>query len=275
LASSQEGVDQNLIDRLFLSFLLFSLPYIPFVLLVVTGRTAGSARVASFLPRRLPGMEGDQTNNNPTCRAVGQTEHPPTGEIVGPPAQTDVKDFSAAPPSQDQDDAVRGEKGSHGLDQGGIGQDAAAAAPEDDPLGPGFVDVDGDVGGSGHNETVVDIIAVPCPGADPIQTWTYDQEFYGEPGPCEIGSHISPRSSLRRPSPWVTGKLRNSASIARVLLYKHRQLEEGMTLGSLSKDLLGQVERIRRGAVGVLPPSSLSRHADSLPAITPPVFYRP
>ncbi len=214
-------------------------------------------------------MEGDRTlNNDPTGKAEAQTEHPPTAEDVA--AKTNVKDFS-----QDQSDALRGEKDVHDPDLGGLGQEPVATVPSVDHSGPGFVDVDGDVGGSGHNETVVDIIAVPCPGADPIRTWTYDLDFFGEPGPCETGSHTSPHGSIRRPNPWVKGKLRSSASIARVLLYKHRELEDGMTLQSLSEDLLNQVDRIRRGAVGVLPPSSQSRQADSQAANTPLVLHRP
>jgi hypothetical protein len=138
---------------------------------------------------------------------------------------------------------------------------------------PGFVDVNGDVGGPGHNETVVDVIAVPCPGADPIQTWTFGHEPYTDASiPSETGS----RSSLRRPGPWVTRELRMAASIARVFLYRHRALEDGMTLASLSEDLLDQVERIRNGAVGGLARlCSLGWHADLQLGRAPIVFYRP
>jgi hypothetical protein len=125
-------------------------------------------------------------------------------------------------------------------------------------LGPGFVDISGDVGGPGHNETFVDIIAVPCPGADPVWTWTYSHEFYHDHDasiPSDIGSRdVGSRSSFRRasrPSPWITRDLRMSASIARVFLYRHRALKEGMTLESMSEDLLDQVEQVRKEAVGV------------------------
>lgn len=223
-------------------------------------------------------MEGDQHQNNTTNKAEAPAEQRPrtAEEIIATTSQIEVKDFSQDLSSQDHDDAVRGEKDSHALAHGSLGPETAAASFADHS-GPGFVNVDGDVGGPGHNETVVDVIAVPCPGADPIQTWTYDSDFYGGESSvaCDFGSHTSVRTSLRNPSPWVTGKLRNSASIARVLLYKHRSLEDGMTLQSLSEDLLDQVERIRIGAVGVVPRSSSSCHPDSRAAIPAPVFHRP
>ncbi|KAK3303310.1 uncharacterized protein B0T15DRAFT_560288 [Chaetomium strumarium] len=133
-------------------------------------------------------------------------------------------------------------------------------------LGPGFVDISGDVGGTGHNETSVDIIAVPCPGADPVWSWTYSHEFYSDASnPSDLGSHdVGSRSSLRRcsrPSPWITRDLRMSASIARVFLYRHRALREGMTLESLSEDLLDQVEQVRKEAVGPSRPLFFIAHS--------------
>jgi hypothetical protein len=196
-------------------------------------------------------MDRDQNQNNPTNKAEAVSAEQSRAEefdVLETTAQIEVKDFSQAPPSQDQDDVVQREKESCG--QGSLGQELATASVNDD-LGPGFANVDGDVGGSGHNETVVDVIAVPCPGADPVQTWTYDHELFSDISiPCETGSRHSLRSSLRRPRPWVTRKLRNSASIARVFLYRHRVLEAGMTLHSLSEDLLDQVDQIRNGDVG-------------------------
>lgn len=149
-------------------------------------------------------------------------------------------------------------------------------------LGPGFAEESGDVGGHGYNDTTVDIIAVPCPGADPIQTWIYDHDsstdsifpartasfmsrsirnsrgsHASQHGPrqgsehgSQHGSHHSINSSLRRSSPWVTYKLRDRVNgTARVFLYRHRCLTEGMTLKSLSNDLLEQVQKIREGKV--------------------------
>lgn len=187
-------------------------------------------------------MEKDENQNKPTSKAeVVPTKETPRAEQSGDSAaHVEVKDFLPAPPSQEyavpeeRDDFVQG------------GQESAASSLAGG-VGPGFVDVDGDVGGSGHNETEVDIFAVPCPGADPVQTWTYNYESYSDYSvSCDGGS----RSSFHRPKPWVTMALRKSASIARVFLYRHRALEDGMTLQSLSEDLLDQVDQIRNGAVG-------------------------
>lgn len=192
-------------------------------------------------------MERDGNSKNSTDEAdLVPTGNPQTTEVISgaaAAAHIQVKDFSSTPP---RDDAVA-EK------QKGKAWESLGGEPAPDPLpadsGPGFVDVNGDVGGSGHNETVVDVIAVPCPGADPINTWTFGHETSGDASaPGEMGS----RSSSRRPGPWVTKNLRMAASIARVSLYRHRALEDGMTLKSLAKDLLDQVERIRDGAVGLL-----------------------
>lgn len=210
-------------------------------------------------------MERDKNQDIPTNKADAPAEQSQKEEPVATAAQIEVKDFSPpASQDQDQENTLRGAKGSQG-------QETAQAFGTGDS-GPGFVDINGDVGGHGHNETVVDIVAVPCPGADSIKTWTYDSEFYGD---ASVHCEFSVRSSVRSPSPWVTKKLRNSASIARVLLYRHRALEDGMTLQSLAEDLLDQVERIRNGAVGVLPLSSSSCRADSHTAIAAPFLHRP
>jgi hypothetical protein len=189
-------------------------------------------------------MERDDKQSNPTNKAepVPAQEQQPKDEIAVAAAQTEAKDFSA-PPSQDN--AARGEQEAATLARGQLGQESAPAADS----GPGFVDVDGDVGGSGHNETQVDIIAVPCPGADPVRTWTWDEDSCGE---ASVSFEIGSRISFRRPSQWITRDLRKSASIARVFLYRHRALEDGMTLQSLAKDLLDQVRQIRSEGVGAL-----------------------
>jgi hypothetical protein len=192
-------------------------------------------------------MERDGKSRNSTDEAgLAPTENPQTAGVIpgaASAAQIQVKDFSPAPP-QDDDVAEK---------QKGLAWESLGADPTPAPLpadsGPGFVDVNGDVGGSGHNETVVDIIAVPCPGADPINTWTFGHETSGD---ASTSGEMGSRSSSRRPGPWVTKNLRMAASIARVSLYRHRALEDGMTLKSLAEDLLDQVERIRDGAVRLL-----------------------
>jgi len=135
-----------------------------------------------------------------------------------------------------------------------------------DPVA-GFAHTDGDVGGSGYNETKVDIVTVPCPGADPVETWARDplpDDFFGQqmagfdhddadtnPAVALAGNTVlSP--GLDRPLPraatlWVRQGIRKFISTARVLLYRHRELEDGVRLDSLADDLLEHVWKIRQG----------------------------
>lgn len=123
---------------------------------------------------------------------------------------------------------------------------------------PGFAHIDGDIGGAGYNETTVDVITVPCPGADPLETWIRDplpdgffashvdneptthpalKELAGDailsPG---IGSNLPKAAHL-----WVRQGIRRYASRARVLLYRHRELTDRTHLDQLAEDLLGNV----------------------------------
>lgn len=209
-------------------------------------------------------MEGRDTQNNtiettPEAARVKKPASAPQDATTHGP-QTEAQDFTTIP-SQN----VTAEQG--GVDekksQESLSQDVAADSVTFDS-GPGFVDVNGDVGGPGHNETEVDIVTVPCPGADPVQTWTYDHTH--DRRVCSINANVGSRTSLRMPSPWVTRDLRRRISIARVFLYKHRALEEGMTLKSLSEDLLDQIEQTRRGTVSVPPPSRPLAHTDHVHA---------
>lgn len=113
--------------------------------------------------------------------------------------------------------------------------------------GPGFVEISGDVGGPGTNETRVDVIVVPCPGADPLQTWTYDPALESDTSSIP-GDHGS-KASFRIPTPWVTKDLRSHVNTARVCVYTHGKLKEGMTLESLAEDLLRQVTSLRAESV--------------------------
>jgi hypothetical protein len=193
-------------------------------------------------------MERDNQNNN-----TGKAENAGPEDVTAA-AHIQVQDFSRV----EQEGVAKPHEENERKLREALGQEPGAVTALSDS-GPGFVDISGDVGGPGHNETSVDIIAVPCPGADPLQTWTYDHGFDSD---CSIPSDIGSRSSLRRPSPWVTKDLRGKVHIGRVFLYRHRALEDGMTLKSLSKDLLDQVEQMRRGAVGVIARSYAPTHAD-------------
>lgn len=129
---------------------------------------------------------------------------------------------------------------------------------------PGFAHVDGEVGGVGYNETKVDIITVPCPGADPVETWTRDplpDNFFGEPGQDEVISQptikelagdaiLTPGIGGNFPKAahlWVRQGIRRYANTARVLLYRHRELTDSTTLEGLARDLLENVFRRREG----------------------------
>lgn len=123
---------------------------------------------------------------------------------------------------------------------------------------PGFAQINGDIGGPGHNETRVDIITVPCPGADSLETWTRDplpHGYFANPQDDELTAHptlkelagdavLSPgigRDFTRAAHLWVRQGIRRYASTARVLLYKHRELSDHTTLESLATDLLNKI----------------------------------
>ncbi|KAK2599604.1 hypothetical protein N8I77_011344 [Diaporthe amygdali] len=129
---------------------------------------------------------------------------------------------------------------------------------------PGFAHVDGEVGGVGYNETKVDIVTVPCPGADPVETWTRDplpDGFFGDPDQVDQISHpaikelagdaiLSPGIGGNFPKAahlWVRQGIRRYASTARVMLYRHRELNDSTTLDGLARDLLEKVLQRREG----------------------------
>jgi hypothetical protein len=137
---------------------------------------------------------------------------------------------------------------------------------------PGFAHVDGDIGGPGYNETKADIIAVPCIGASPVETWTRDplpdgyfeipddtREELGKyptvkglPG----GSILSPAINRHLPKAkhlWVRHGIRMEVSTARVMLYRHRELAEGLTLDQMADDLLEHIRRMREGQTKARP----------------------
>ncbi|KAI1819347.1 hypothetical protein F4861DRAFT_546930 [Xylaria intraflava] len=128
---------------------------------------------------------------------------------------------------------------------------------------PGFEHIDGDVDGHGYNDTTVDIVAVPCIGASPVDTWARDplSDGYFAPPPTELGKYSTvkelPASSILTPTIshtlpkanhlWIRQGIRKEVSKARVLLYRHRELVEGMTIEKAADDLLEQVTKIRAG----------------------------
>lgn len=131
---------------------------------------------------------------------------------------------------------------------------------------PGFAYIDGEVGGSGYNETKVDIIVISCPGAaDPLQPWTGSDPFpddyftryddnaaAAEPHSAvrELAKDVALSPGLSRNLPkaaqvWVRQGVRKANSRARVLVYRHRSVVEGMTLEELADDLMKCLMMIR------------------------------
>lgn len=148
------------------------------------------------------------------------------------------------------------------VDRAGTRPRRTSSASHWDPR-PGFAHIDGDVNGRGYNETSVDIVCVPCPGADPVETWARDplpEGYFGRPGdvPQTVakelagGSILSPTINRHLPKAahlWVRQGIRKEVSEARVLLYRHRELIEGLTLDELADDLIEQVWNVRYGNV--------------------------
>lgn len=124
---------------------------------------------------------------------------------------------------------------------------------------PGFAYIDGDIGGSGYNETKVDIVVVSCPGAaDPLQAWIGSDPFPDDyftrhdDSTVAAGPHsavrelaqdviLSPGLNQNLPKAaqvWVRQGIRKANNRARVLVYRHRSMVEGMTLEDLADDLM-------------------------------------
>ena len=135
--------------------------------------------------------------------------------------------------------------------------------------GAGFAQIDGDVGGTGYNETTADIVTVPCPGAHPIETWARDPfpvgyfgapdaDGEGHPAIRKLAGDAPLNPGIDRPLPktphiWVRQGIRKFVNTARVVLYRHRELDENTDLVTLADDLLEHVLRLREGQVGFLP----------------------
>ncbi|KAI1751573.1 hypothetical protein F4782DRAFT_540841 [Xylaria castorea] len=129
---------------------------------------------------------------------------------------------------------------------------------------PGFEHIDGDIEGRGYNETTVDIVAVPCIGASPIDTWARDplsEGYFTFPPTSEPDKHATvkelPGSSVLTPTItrvlpkashlWIRQGIRKEVSQARVMLYRHRELDEGMTIEKAADDLIEQLINMRSG----------------------------
>lgn len=189
-------------------------------------------------PARLEPLE-----TTTRARAWSEPERPPTQEPLG---------SDALAPAAAQVDFV--------FDQSEKSNRSSYSHWEPEP---GFAHVDGDIGGSGYNETTVDVIAVPCIGASPVETWTRDplpDGYFGLPPQTELGKYPTvkelPGSSILSPGIhghlptakhlWVRQGLRMEVNTARVMLYRHRELTEGLTLDQMADDLLESIRRMRQ-----------------------------
>lgn len=172
------------------------------------------------------------------------------------PSQTTFADHAKLP-STPESPACQVEPQDHQLSPAEASKRSSRSTSRYDPE-PGFAQVSGDIGGSGYNETRVDIITVPCPGADPVETWIRDplpDGYFGTPVDNELATHptlkelagdavLSPGiggSFIKAAHLWVKQGIRRYASTARVLLYRHRELTESTDLDSLARDLLDKV----------------------------------
>ena len=193
---------------------------------------------------------GDSPENTQPAAQEGDENDSPVAPLVPPRADADANDGV-------------------GAEDGPRGSSSWSSTPSQLNPEPGFAHIDGDVGGSGYNETQVDIIAVSCPGADPVETWARDplpDGYFGLPTHPSItrrttvmelagdailspgiNRHLPPATHL-----WIRQGIRNSINTARVLIYRHRALTDTTTLDDLAQDLLDQVLLIRQKLVGLL-----------------------
>lgn len=127
-----------------------------------------------------------------------------------------------------------------------------------------FLVVGGDIKGHGYNDTDADVIAIPCVGASsgtweraPFHADSFDQSANecagGEPLDTPgISTHAAAGTKYKvspntLPTSWIRQGIRKEASIARIILYRHRQLQEGYSLDDAANDLLEQLLEMRAG----------------------------
>jgi pimeloyl-ACP methyl ester carboxylesterase len=99
-----------------------------------------------------------------------------------------------------------------------------------------------------HDQTTVDIVAVPCPGADPIRTWSRDglmSRYYGALSMRDAEGSTGPGND-RPVSSWIRQGIRREADRARILLYRHPSAVEGVRLSTLADALLDELDKLRK-----------------------------
>ncbi|KAM0440539.1 hypothetical protein ACHAQK_005510 [Fusarium lateritium] len=99
-----------------------------------------------------------------------------------------------------------------------------------------------------HDQTTVDIVAVPCPGADPIRTWSRDglmSRYYGALSMRDAEGSTGLDNDRPAPS-WIRQGIRREADRARILLYRHPSAVEGVRLSALADALLNELDKLRK-----------------------------
>ncbi|KAF5558410.1 hypothetical protein FMEXI_384 [Fusarium mexicanum] len=98
-----------------------------------------------------------------------------------------------------------------------------------------------------HDQTTVDIVTVPCPGADPLRTWSRDGLMSRYHGALSMRDAEGAASDADRPAPsWVRQGLRREVDRARILLYEHPSTTEDTRLSTLADALLEELESLRK-----------------------------
>ncbi|KAF4501482.1 hypothetical protein FAGAP_2317 [Fusarium agapanthi] len=98
-----------------------------------------------------------------------------------------------------------------------------------------------------HDQTTVDIVTVPCPGADPLRTWSRDGLMSRYYGALSMRDAEGAASEADRPAPsWVRQGLRREADRARILLYEHPSTTEDTRLSTLADALLEELGNLRK-----------------------------
>jgi hypothetical protein len=98
-----------------------------------------------------------------------------------------------------------------------------------------------------HDQTTVDIVTVPCPGANSLRTWSRDGRMGRFFGALSMRDAEGQTPDQDRPAPsWVRQGIRREADRARILLYEHPSTTEGMRLSNLADALLEELEELRK-----------------------------
>ncbi|KAL5613191.1 hypothetical protein FOVSG1_002254 [Fusarium oxysporum f. sp. vasinfectum] len=98
-----------------------------------------------------------------------------------------------------------------------------------------------------HDQTTVDVVTVPCPGADPLRTWSRDGLMSRYYGALSMRDAEGAASDADRPAPsWVRQGLRREADRARILLYAHPSTTDDTRLSTLADALLEELGNLRK-----------------------------